>query len=370
MRSIPQLHTLPHLLLAFLLPSSFTTTTTYALPTELIPVPKGGLWSWSWINGSFLGIPYIYIAAGAGGLVLLFIIMAVFFYFRKRREDRRYARLVEESGEEGALTVTSRGGFEPRTSTAATVHSGGHGHGNGHGGQHVVTYLYDERPLSQQQSSQQHTAAFVGGSGGGQVQPQMSEIRHSTVYYSEKAPIQIQTHDPVTGYPFPQGQVQFFELSTNATTITANNALTSSPATERSEIDFKEGEDSKKEEEKTPVSLDQLPERLYSHPPPELHHKLSSLSVASTATLPVSTPAHVHPEGSGSEEDLKKSKVVAVATVVAQVKKNVSSSPPAGSPKDAKVKPKVQLRRDVSVSKNIKKAKNMTTGAAKPKSFT
>ncbi|KAF8933170.1 hypothetical protein BGZ47_010997, partial [Haplosporangium gracile] len=219
--------------------------------------------------------------------------MAVFFYFKKQREDRRYARLVEESGGEGTLTVTSRGGFEPET-----THNGGHGHDHGHGGQHVITYLYDERPLSQQQSSQQHTAAFVGGSGAGQAQPQMSEIRHSTVYYSEKAPVQIQTHDPVTGYPFPQGQVQFFELSTNAATIAANNTLTSSPTTERSEIDCKEGEDSKKAKEKTPLSLDQLPERLYSQPPPELHRKLSSLSVASTVTLPVSTPAYGHPEGS------------------------------------------------------------------------
>ncbi|KAG9066903.1 hypothetical protein KI688_012815 [Linnemannia hyalina] len=278
----------------------------------------------------------------------------------KRREDRRYEMLVEEGGEEGTLNVTSRGGVEAETGTGAARSGGGHGH--------VVTYLHHERSLSQH-SSQQHTAAFVG-----QAQPQMSEIRHGTVYYSEKAPIQIQTHDPITGYPFPQGKVQFFELSTTAdatATTTAANTVTSSPTTERSEIDFKEGsgsEDGKKEGKKTPISLNQLPERLYSHPPPELHHKLSSLSVTSAATLPVSTPAHVHPKGGGSEDGLKNGKAVTTAVVTqSQAKKGVPS-PPAGS-KDPKAMPKAQLKRGVSVSKSSKTKKAPLT-TIKPKPFT
>ncbi|KAF9551834.1 hypothetical protein EC957_004157 [Mortierella hygrophila] len=202
----------------------------------------------------------------------------------------------------------------------------------------------------------------------GQTQPQMSEIRHGTVYYSEKAPIQIQTHDPITGYPFPQGKVLFFELST---TTAAANTVTSSPTTERSEIDFKEGsssEDGEKEGKKTPISLDQLPERLYSHPPPELHHKLSSLSVASAATLPVSTPAHVHPEEGGSEDGLKEGKAVTVPAVAqSQAKKGVLPSL-AGS-KDTKATSKVQLKRGVSVSKSNKTKKAPTT-TTKPKPFT
>ncbi|KAG0295821.1 hypothetical protein BGZ96_010939 [Linnemannia gamsii] len=161
----------------------------------------------------------------------------------------------------------------------------------------------------------------------------MSEIRHSTVYYSEKAPIQIQTHDPITG-----------------------------------EIDFKEV-DGENGEEKIALSLDQLPEHLYSHPPPELHHKMSSLSVASTVTLSVSTPTHVHPE-CGSEDDLKKGKAAAVVTAVVQAKKGATASPTSSKgTKDAKTKSKVQLRRDVSVSKNIK-TKNATGTAANPKPFT
>lgn len=358
MRRITQIHTL----FLFLLPSIISTTT-HALPTELIPVPKGGIWSWSWTNGSFLGIPFIYLAAGSGGVLLLFIIMAVFFFFKKRREDQRYARLAEESGGEGILT--SRGGVMPGTGAGTgaetTARSGGNGHGH-----HVVTYIYDERPLAPSSAQQQqHSAAFAGG---GQARPQMSEIRHSTVYYSDEAPIQIQTHDPITGYPFPQGQVQFFELSTNAATITAHNNTVSSPTTERSEIDFKE-DDGKDGEKKRALTLDQLPKHLYPRPPPELHHKLSSLSVASTATLPVSTPSHVHPEG-GSEDDLKKGKVAAVVAVVAQAKKGTTPSPTSSKgTKDAKTKSKVQLRRDVSVSKNIK-TKNAAGPTAKPKPFT
>ncbi|KAK5814608.1 hypothetical protein F5H01DRAFT_380978 [Linnemannia elongata] len=353
------MQSIQHLPLLLTLFISLTTLTTHALPTELIPVSKGVLWSWSWINGSFLGIPYIYLIAGAGGALILFIIIAVFFYFRKRREDRRYSRLVEESAGEGTSFVTCRGSGGIETGAGTGAANSGTGH--------VATYLHHERPLSQHSSQQQqHPSVFVG-----QAQPQMSEIRHGTVYYSEKAPIQIQTHDPVTGYPFPQGKVQFFELSINA--ATANNTVTSSPATERREIKCKKGGsnsigDSKKEEEKTPVSLDQLPERLYSHPPPELHHKLSSLSVASTATLPVSTPTHVRPEGGGSEVGLKNCKPVTVAVVTqSQAKKNVSSSP-AGS-KDSTAKSKVQLKRNVSVSKNIK-TKKATTTTTKPKPFT
>lgn len=282
----------------------------------------------------------------------MLIIMAVFFYFRKQREDRRYEMLVDESGSGGVETGTGTG-----TVTGTVT---GTGTGGGHsGGGHAVAYLYHERPLSQH-SSQQHTAGFVGQ----ETQPQMSEIRHSTVYYSEKAPIQIQTHDHITGYPFPQGEVKFFELSTNAaaTTIAAtNNTISSSSTTERS------SENGKKEEEKTPVSLDQLPERLYSHPPPELHHKLSSLSLASNTTLPVSTPAHVYPEGDESEDGLKKGKAVAAVTQ-SRAKKDASSASVVGS-KGPKAKSKVQPKRDVSVPKNIK-TKKATTTTTKPKPFT
>ncbi|KAK3834231.1 MAG: hypothetical protein JOS17DRAFT_773138 [Linnemannia elongata] len=338
------MRSIQHLSVLLTLFISLTTITTHALPTEIFPIPKGGTWSWSWTNGSFLGIPFIYLAAGAGGILLLFIIMAVFFYFRKQREGRRYERLAEEScggGDVGAGTGTG------------ALRSGGG---------HTVTYLHHERSLSQHSSlqqppppQQQHTATFVG-----QIQPQMSEIRHSTVYYSEKAPIQIQTHDPITGYPFPQGNVKFFELSTNAA---ANSTVTSSPTTESCNKD-----DERKEEEKTPVSLDQLPERLYSHPPPELHQKLSSLSLASNATLPVSTPIHMCPEGSGSEDGLKSGKAVAVAVVTQSRAKKDASSTSVGS-KDSKAKPKVQLKREVSVSKNIK-TKKPTTTTTKPKPFT
>ncbi|KAG0322776.1 hypothetical protein BGZ97_004089 [Linnemannia gamsii] len=147
--------------------------------------------------------------------------------------------------------------------------------------------------------------------------------------------------------------------------------ITSSPTTERSEIEFKEDgdEDGKKEKEKIALSLDQLPKRLYSQPPPELHHKLSSLSIDSTATLPVSNPTHVHPDG-GSEDDLKEGKAAAAVAVVVQAKKDAKPLPfSSKGAKDAKTKSTVQLKRDVSVSKNIK-AKNAAGTVPKPKPFT
>ncbi|KAK3839951.1 MAG: hypothetical protein J3R72DRAFT_447044 [Linnemannia gamsii] len=301
-------------------------------------------WILLWIKGAVWGIPYIYLAAGAAGLVLLFAILSVFFIFRKRREEKRYSRLA------GDGEVSNRSGGGGDGVGPESMHRGG---GDTRHRQ-AITYLYDQRPSSH---SSAQSAAFVGGSQFSQ-QPPMSQIRHSTLYYSETAPIQIRTHDPITGYPFPQGKVQFFELATNAAVTTTS----ATPASDKE--DGLKMKDAKVDENKTPISLDELPEKLYSHPPPELHHRLSSLSVASTATLPVSSPSHVRPEGSSEDDEVPKKAVVKVV----QRKKDV----PVVVSKDAvKAKNKVPLRREVSISKDagVKTttkavAANKTTAAA------
>ncbi|KAG0278455.1 hypothetical protein BGZ95_003954 [Linnemannia exigua] len=295
----------------------------------------GSGWILSWTKGAFWGIPYIYLAAGAAGLVLLFIILGVFFFFRKRLEERRYSRLADD-GEVSNRSGGGGGGFGPES-----THSGGGDTRN----RQIITYLYDQRPSSHPST---HSAAFVGGSQTSQ-QPPMSQIRHSTLYYSETAPIQIRTHDPITGYPFPQGKVQFFELATNAAVTTAATM----PATDKEDGDKKK--DAKVDESKIPISLDELPKRLYSHPPPALHQRLSSLSVPSP---------YARLEGGSDGDDAPKK---AVAKIV-QGKKDV----PVIVSKDAvKAKNKVPLRREVSVSKNAAvktatkaTAANKTTAAA------
>ncbi|KAF9912732.1 hypothetical protein EC991_009468 [Linnemannia zychae] len=309
--------------------------------TQFDPEQASG-WLLALTKGAFYGIPYIYLAAGAGGLLLLFVILCVFFYFRKQRAERRYSKLMDDAG------VSSRseggGGFGP-----ASTRSGGGETRN----RQAITYLYDQPPTS---TSFTHSAAFVSGGGSqSSQQPQMSQVRHSTLYYSEKAPIQIRTHDPITGYPFPQGKVQFFELATSATvTAAAITNATDKQATVRKT-------DTKEDDNKTPISLDELPEKLYSHPPPELHHRLSSLSLSSTATLPVSTPTHARPEGSSDDDN----HVKRATRAVVKGKKDV---PVVVSKGAVKAKNKVPLRRELSISKDAaavktKTAANKTTSA-------
>ncbi|KAF9128430.1 hypothetical protein BGW39_005054 [Mortierella sp. 14UC] len=306
---------------------------------------QGGGWLLALTKGTFWGIPYIYFAAGAAGLVLLFVILGVFFYFRKQREERRYSKLSEDA--EGSSRSGDGGGLGP-----GSVHIGG---GEPRDRQ-TITYLYDQRPSS---STPIHFAEFVGG-GGSQAsqQPPMTQIRHSTLYYSEKAPIQIRTHDPITGYPFPQGKVQFFELATNAAVTAADTTHTTDKQDTNGKKDIKE------DDNKTPICLDDLPDRLYSYPPPELHRRLSSLSLSSTTTLPVSTPTHVRPEGSSDDDDIVKK----ATKVVVQGKKGV---PVVVSKGAVMAKNKVPLRREVSISKGAAvktKAANKTTASAMARS--
>ncbi|KAF9105630.1 hypothetical protein BGX29_011835 [Mortierella sp. GBA35] len=189
-------------------------------------------------HDSIFGIRYIYLAAGGGGLVLLFVLLGIFFYFRKKREERRYFAL--QSGGYGPQPIHfSRAGLGSR--------SGGCGDT-----QHIATSLMGTAPAS---SSNRNSASFVAA----QHPPMMTEINKSgnTIYYSEKAPIQIRTHDPVTGYPVPHSQVKFFELPTTAS---AANVAAAPVAVE---------EDKKKRKDKK--KTDSISEAVYplafTHPP-------------------------------------------------------------------------------------------------------
>ncbi|KAG0213185.1 hypothetical protein BGX33_003108 [Mortierella sp. NVP41] len=214
-------------------------------------------------HDSIFGIRYIYLAAGGGGLVLLFVLLGIFFYFRKKREERRYFAL--QSGGYGPQPIHfSRAGLGSR--------SGGRGDT-----QHIATSLMGTAPAS---SSNRNSASFVAA----QHPPMMTEINKSgnTIYYSEKAPIQIRTHDPVTGYPVPHSQVKFFELPITAS---AANVAAAPVAVEE---DKKKRKDKKKTDSISEavyplaVSLDQLPKKLYSRPPPELHHRFAEALIKKT----------------------------------------------------------------------------------------
>ncbi|KAF9934264.1 hypothetical protein FBU30_002682 [Linnemannia zychae] len=338
MRSIPSLFTFTSIILfAFLSSVTLAQTPKPPIPTNGNPTAATtALWSWQLMKETFFGIPYIYLVVGCGILLALSVFIGIFFYFRKKRGERRYRRLKEIAtliggGNSPGITGSDRYGDQELCRQ-----------------QHQrMTYIYRE-PSATHYSlwPPSHISNSHSSSSGA---PWMNEApardKQSIIYYSENAPIQIQTHDPVTGYPFPQGQVQFYELSID---VVMN---TTSPKSEKNE-DLNGCDKKDKEGKKTAISLDQLPERLYSHPPQQLRHKASSPSVSSSATLPVSTPSHLQQE-SGSDNSLKKPKV--------QTRKDPSPAPVSAINKAKANKAKVQLKRETSISKDSKARTRATT---------